>query len=162
MTPKKKVSRSEAILWSIALPGFGQLLNGKVLKGLSFVLIEFLVNLNSNLNLSLMYSFQWDFLNASKCLNYEWLLFYPCCYMFAMWDAFKDADGPTLKRFTYVPFVSGAIFVTVAIFYSTSRFLFGHLIGPIFFPLLSVIPGLIIGFILKIVLEYHYSPSQEH
>lgn len=150
---QRKVSRIEAILWSIALPGFGQLLNGRVVKGLVFILIEFVVNLNSNLNLSLMYSFQWDFLKANNSLNFEWVLFYPCFYMFAMWDAFKEADGPTLKRFTYMPFVCGAIIVTVAIFYSTDRFYFGRHLGPVFFPILSLVPGLMIGFLIKWVLE---------
>ncbi len=25
--------------------------------------------------------------------NYQWLMFYPCLYFFAMWDAFKEAGG---------------------------------------------------------------------
>ncbi|MBU8878855.1 hypothetical protein BGM26_07630 [Bacillus sp. FJAT-29790] len=32
----------EALLWSIALPGFGQFLNGKPIKGIVFVFLEFL------------------------------------------------------------------------------------------------------------------------
>ena len=34
----------EAILWSIALPGFAQLLNKKFVKGIFFIFLEFLVN----------------------------------------------------------------------------------------------------------------------
>jgi hypothetical protein len=39
----------EAILWSIALPGFAQLLNRKFLKGIVFIFFEFLVNVKSPL-----------------------------------------------------------------------------------------------------------------
>lgn len=100
-----------------------------------------------------MYSFQLDFISAEKVLNYEWILFYPCSYMFAMWDAFKDADGSQLRPFTYMPFVCGAIFVTVAIFYSTDRFYLGEKLGPIFLPILSLIPGLLVGFLIKWLLD---------
>lgn len=150
---KKNVSRIEALLWSVALPGFGQLLNGKVLKGLIFVLIEFIVNVKSQFNLAIMYSFQGLFHNAQEILDFQWLLFYPCCYMFAMWDAYKDAEEPAPSRFTYFPFFCGALSVTIAIFYSTDQYITGKLLGPIFFPLLSVVPGILIGLIIKIVFQ---------
>ncbi len=35
----------EKLFWSIALPGFGQLLNGKYLKGGLFIFLEFLINI---------------------------------------------------------------------------------------------------------------------
>jgi hypothetical protein len=35
--------RVEKLLWSIALPGFGQILNGDLLKGLLFIALEFLI-----------------------------------------------------------------------------------------------------------------------
>jgi hypothetical protein len=40
----------EKLLWSIALPGFGQFLNGKLIKGVVFVFLEFLINVQSNFN----------------------------------------------------------------------------------------------------------------
>ena len=40
----------EKLLWSIALPGFGQLLNGKYVKGIIFILLEFVVNVQANFN----------------------------------------------------------------------------------------------------------------
>jgi hypothetical protein len=42
--------RIEKRLWSIALPGFGQLLNGKFLKGLLLIGLEVLINVQSNFN----------------------------------------------------------------------------------------------------------------
>lgn len=150
---KSKASRHEALFWSIALPGFGQLLNGKLVKGCLFVLLEFLINVRSHFNLGIMYSFQGNFEQAQACLDFQWLLFYPCMYMFAMWDAYKDASGMPTSRYTYIPFVCGAVVVTTAIFYSTNQFLFGRLLGPVFFPLLSLLPALIIGFIIKSALD---------
>lgn len=41
---KNVVNPKERLLWSIALPGFGQFLNKKYLKGIVFVFLEFLVN----------------------------------------------------------------------------------------------------------------------
>jgi hypothetical protein len=40
----------EKLLWSIALPGFGQFLNGRLLKGSAFVFLEFLINIQANFN----------------------------------------------------------------------------------------------------------------
>jgi hypothetical protein len=77
----------EKLLWSIALPGFGQLLNHKYIKGILLITLEFLVNVLSNFNKAIILSFQGDILSAIKITNYQWLMFYPCLYFFAMWDA---------------------------------------------------------------------------
>jgi hypothetical protein len=45
-----KCDRIEVLLWSIALPGFGQILNGNFLKGLLLIGLEFMINVQSNLN----------------------------------------------------------------------------------------------------------------
>ncbi len=40
----------EAIFWSIALPGFAKILNGKILKGFLFIVLEILSKAKSNFN----------------------------------------------------------------------------------------------------------------
>ncbi len=55
--------------------------------------LEFLINLFSNLNSAILLSFHGKTLVAIAITNYNWLLFYPCIYSFAMWDAVKDAGG---------------------------------------------------------------------
>ena len=85
MNPKEK------LLWSIALPGFGQLLNGKYLKGILFIVLEFTINVQSHFNELILFSFNGDIEKAVEHTEYQWLMFYPCVYFFAMWDAFKDA-----------------------------------------------------------------------
>jgi hypothetical protein len=140
----------EKLLWSIALPGFAQLLNQKYIKGITFIILEFIVNVESNFNLAIMFSFHGDIITAIEQTNYQWLMFYPCLYFFAMWDAIKDAKGNN-PPFSFLPFVFAAYFVTVGIIYSSKIKIFGILLGPVFLPILFTIPGLLTGFlILKI------------
>lgn len=145
----------ESIFWSIALPGFGQLLNKKIIKGIIFITLEFIVNVQAHFNKIIMLSFNGDIQNAIIHANYQWLMFYPCLYFFAMWDAFKDAGGGR-ARYSFLPFVFSAYFVTVGVMYSTSGEIFGILLGPVWFPMLMVIPGLAVGFLLmKVLNRFH-------
>lgn len=141
----------EKLLWSIALPGFGQFLNKKYLKGLVFIFLEFLVNSQANFNSIIMLSFHWEIEKAISLANYQWLMFYPCLYFFAMWDAFKDAGGGR-DKYSFLPFVFAAYFVTVGCIYSSDLKILGILFGPVWLPMLSVIPGLIIGLILRAIM----------
>ncbi|CAN7529753.1 hypothetical protein [Rossellomorea sp. LjRoot5] len=149
---KKKDKIIESILWSIALPGFPQLLNGRLVKGILFIGLEFVINVMANFNEIIRLSFIGNIEDAVSHTNYQWLMFYPCLYFFAMWDAFKDAGGGE-KPYSYLPFVSSAFLVTVGIMYSAQAKISGILLGSVWFPMLCVIPGLIIGFSLKILLN---------
>nr|WP_285850783.1 hypothetical protein [Niallia circulans] len=153
--PGKDVNKNsfEKLLWSIALPGFGQLLNKKYIKGIIFILLELVVNIQANFNKAIILSFHGHTSASLEEVNLKWLMFYPCLYFFAMWDAVKDADeegenSPLL----FLPFVFAAYFVTVGLIYSSEVFLFGHLIGPIFLPMLLVLPGVIVGLVIRKVI----------
>ena len=141
----------EAILWSIALPGFAQLLNRKFVKGIVFIFLEFLVNINSHFNIVILYSFQGNIREAIEATNYQWLMFYPCLYMFSMWDAYKDAKGGT-PPYSYLPFVFGAYFVTIGLIFSPTLTLGHILLGPMWLPILSLIPGLLVGYFVRVIL----------
>ncbi|KPC98981.1 hypothetical protein LR69_02817 [Geobacillus sp. BCO2] len=78
-------------------------------------------------------------------------MFYPCLYFFAMWDAFKDAGGGRTP-YSFLPFVVSAYFVTVGLMYSTHVMVGGVFFGPIWLPILAVIPGLFIGWLLQFLL----------
>ena len=138
----------EKLLWSIALPGFGQLLNRKYIKGILFILLEFVINVQANFNEIIMLSFQGDIEKAIVQADYQWLLFYPCLYFYAMWDAYKDSGGGK-EPFSFLPFVFSAYLVTVGCMYSSIFRIFGILLGPVWLPMLCVIPGIIIGLFLK-------------
>ena len=145
---RSSITKLEAILWSIALPGFPQLLVGLWFKGTLFVLLEIVFNVQSNFNQAIMYSFLGETERAARTINYQWLMFYPCLYMFAMWDAYKISMEKE-EQYAYLPFVFSAYFVTVGLIYSPKVYVFGQFIGPIFLPMLFVIPGVGIGLVLK-------------
>ncbi|NRG46957.1 hypothetical protein HRF87_19680 [Bacillus sp. CRN 9] len=148
----------EKLFWSIAFPGFGQYLNGKFFKGTIFLGLEILFNVMANFNEIIMLSFQGKIEQAAELANYGWLMFYPCLYFFAIWDAFKDAGGGK-GRYSFLPFVFSAYFVTVGLMYSTEVTIFGVFFGPVWLPMLSVIPGVLVGWIIKKILLKFTSTS---
>lgn len=145
----------EKLLWSIAIPGFGQLLNQKYVKGILLITLEIFINIKSNLNSVIIYSFYGDIDKAIENTNYTWLLFYPCLYFFAIWDAYRDAvkDHPP---FLFIPFVLAAYFSTIGVIYSRSFKLIGILLGPIWLSLIFAILGLAFGIIMKKLLIRKY------
>lgn len=149
----KRLSKLEGILWSVALPGFPQLLTGQFLKGALLVILEFVINVNSNFNQAIMYSFLWEIDKAFKVVDYQWLMFYPCVYMFSMWDAYRHALDEKIKR-SYLPFVFGAYMVTVGLMLSPKLKIFGISLGPVFWPMLFLLPGLLIGFVIRIIMNH--------
>ncbi|GAA4858794.1 hypothetical protein GCM10023310_42510 [Paenibacillus vulneris] len=140
-----KASRVEAILWSIALPGFGQLLNGKYIKGILLIVLEFFINLKSNLNMIIISSFHGDIQATIDQTNYHWFMFYPCVYMFGIWDAYKDAGGGT-KPYAVVPFTFGAFFGTIGVVYSSD------FLGAIWLGIFGLCVGFLIGMGLRLIL----------
>lgn len=147
----KTISKLEAILWSVALPGFPQLLINSVIKGILFVLLEFLINVQSNFNEAIRLSFLGETRLSAEVIDYQWLMFYPCLYMFAMWDAFKSAEGER-DKYAFLPFVCSAYTVTTGLMVSPKVFINGIFIGPVFFPMLCVLPGVAAGLLLKYLL----------
>ena len=139
--------RTEKLLWSIALPGFGQFLNRQYVKGITLLVLEILINVQSNLNQIIISSFEGNIRMAIDQTNYPWLMFYPCVYMFGIWDAYKDANGE-ISQFSYLPFVLGAFFATIGIIYSNTFHVSGIMLGPIWLPMLYCGIGIAIGILL--------------
>jgi hypothetical protein len=133
----------ERIFWSIAFPGFGQFLNGKYIKGITFIILELVINVRANFNAEI-----------------GWLMFYPCIYFFAMWDAFKD-NGGGKHPLTFLPFAFCAYSVTVGLMYYSKIEIAHHNLGPVFLPMLFVIPGILIGLLLKILLSFLLNVKKE-
>lgn len=149
---KKDVSQTvngiEVVLWSIALLGFGQFLNGKYFKGTLLLLLEFLINVQSHLNLVIISSFKGDTKTAVEQTDFQWLMFYPCLYMFSIWDAYRDAGGRNAP-FSYLPFVFSAYLGTIGVIYSANLRLMGKLIGPIWLPIIFMLVGTGLGLLLR-------------
>lgn len=146
--PMKKINKLEAILWNIAFPGFSQLLMGHYIKGVLFVVLEFIMNVRGRFNQAILYSFLGEIEKAEAIINYQWLMFYPCVYMFSLWDGYRSAM-PVDEKYSYLPFVFGAYFVTVGLIFSRAVTIFQIHPGPVFLPMLFLLPGLLIGFVIK-------------
>jgi hypothetical protein len=80
-----------ALLWSMALPGFGQVYNGNYILGFVFVVAELMVNNMSKLNLSFLYTLHGDFNQSHNVVDFQWGMFYPSLWGFGMWQAFNKA-----------------------------------------------------------------------
>lgn len=80
-----------ALAWSALLTGFGHLYNMKIFKaGILLgwaVAIIFLANINS----AIAATFTGNFHRVEEIINYQWLLFFPSIYVFALWDSYNDA-----------------------------------------------------------------------
>ncbi|MFC3039414.1 hypothetical protein ACFOGI_04060 [Virgibacillus xinjiangensis] len=144
----KRSRKLEAVLWSVALPGFAQLLNRKYVKGILLIALEFIINVMGNFNRIIVLSFHGHTQEAVEQTDYMWLMFYPCLYFFAIWDAYRDAGGNE-RPFAYLPLVFSAYFVTLGLILSPNFTLFGYLIGPMWLPMLFLPIGLGIGAVIR-------------
>ncbi|WP_373895187.1 hypothetical protein [Virgibacillus sp. CBA3643] len=81
--------RSPSIVawWSAAFPGFGHLLLGKYILGFALCIWEVVVNVNANINLAIMYSFQGNIDMVINVLDTRWLLVYLPVYFFGIWHS---------------------------------------------------------------------------
>lgn len=153
---KTNIDAMEKLLWSVAIPGFGQLLNGKYFKGIMLILLEFIINSKGNINTIIVSSFYGQTELAVQQANYQWLMFYPCVYLYSLWDAFRDGQEKETPLL-FLPFVLAAYIETISVIYSKTFRINGILLGPIFLPMISIFIGLGIGFIIRSILlkVYH-------
>ncbi|MBM6616824.1 hypothetical protein [Bacillus suaedaesalsae] len=75
--------------WSAAFPGFGHLLLSKYIRGYLLFMWEVIVNIQANVNLAMIYSFQGDIELAKSVLDTRWLLMYIPVYIFGIWDSYR-------------------------------------------------------------------------
>lgn len=80
-----------ALLWSATMAGFGQFYNGQYIFGFLLLVCEFIANVQSNLNVSILHSFHLDHQRAHDIVDFQWGLFYPSIYVFSMWQAYNKA-----------------------------------------------------------------------
>jgi hypothetical protein len=92
--PKKRYkSPFVAALWSIFIPGFGQFYVQDYIPGLVLVIFEVALNLLSNLNVAIYYSFTGNFNKAASVIDMEYGLFYPSVYVYNIWHAYNKAKA---------------------------------------------------------------------
>ncbi|WNF38763.1 hypothetical protein RJD24_10215 [Bacillaceae bacterium IKA-2] len=96
MTFKKKInvykSPKAAALWSIALPGLGQVYNRDYIVGFILLIGEVIINVMSNLNLAIFYAFTGNVQQSFQVIDFQWGLFYPSLYAYSIWSAYNRAN----------------------------------------------------------------------
>lgn len=145
--------KDRSIIMEYSISRVWAIIESKICERNFFVLLEFIVNVQSHFNEIILYSFHGEIDKAIHHANYQWLLFYPCVYFFTMWDAFKDAGGGR-SQFSFYPFVFSAYFVTIGAITAPKLRTFGILLGPVWLGMLAVIPGVIVGLFIKRITIY--------
>jgi len=140
----------EAALWSAAIPGFGQIINKKYFKGLMLIGLEIMLNMCSGLNTIIIYSFHGQTLEAMNLTNYQWLMFYPCIYLFAIWDAYRDAGGNEVPLL-FLPFTISAYSGTIGIIFSNTFMINNIFPGPFWLMLCFSLIGFGLGFVIRLI-----------
>ncbi|WLD94592.1 hypothetical protein [Alkalihalobacillus sp. AL-G] len=141
------------MFWSVALPGLGQLLNRKYFKGILLLSLEFLINVQANFNMIILKSFQGKIEEAIHTADYQWLMFYPCMYLYALWDTYYDAHNGDPPKYSFFPFVFAAYFITIGVMYSPVFKISGVLFGPVWLPILFCFIGIAIGQVLQKIFQ---------
>lgn len=108
-----------AALFTMLMPGFGQIYNRQFIKGVIFVVFEHYDNMVGKINSAIQLDFNGFHQKALDIVIYDGLLFYPGFYAYAIWDAWYYAKEGANKTTTAVPFIFagflgefGAIFAT--------------------------------------------------
>lgn len=77
------------VWWSLAFPGAGHMMLCKYFTGFMLMLWEFIINVNSNINLAIMLSMTGQFDKAKAVLDPRWFFLYMGVYLFALWDSYR-------------------------------------------------------------------------
>lgn len=102
--------RNIAALFSILMPGFGQVYNRQFIKGIAFLVIEHFINILGKINTAIWLDFNGLHQQALETLNNEGALFYPSFYVYVVWDAWYFAKKGANKTTTAIPFIIAGFF----------------------------------------------------
>ncbi|MBP1964780.1 hypothetical protein [Paenibacillus aceris] len=79
-----------AVVWSLLMPGMGQLYTHRIINAF-FVLVNWIVvSYLSHLLEGIHYLLYWDLSRAASVLDMHWILFLPSIYGFAVYDAYVN------------------------------------------------------------------------
>lgn len=79
------------VFWSLAFPGGGHMMLCKYFTGAMLMLWEFVINVESKLNLAIELSMTGHFDQAKSVLEPRWFFLYMGVYLFAIWDSYRLA-----------------------------------------------------------------------
>lgn len=75
--------------WSAAFPGFGHLHLGIYIKGFILFFWEIIINVNTNINLAMVYTFTGQLDRVKDVLNIRLLIIYIPVYFYCIWDSYR-------------------------------------------------------------------------
>lgn len=78
-------------VWSALLTGFGHIYNNKTFKALILLGWTVAIIYFANLSDAIVYTLLGNFDQARQIIDYQWVLFFPSVYIFAIWDSYNDA-----------------------------------------------------------------------
>ncbi len=81
-----------AALWSLMMPGLGDIYNRKIPSAVFILVSWILICYKSHILNAIVYSFTGHFVQATAALNIEWTLFLPSILGFAIYNAFNIAN----------------------------------------------------------------------
>lgn len=158
-----------ALLWSITLPGFGQVYNGQIIVGVIFMVWELAANVLSDLNMAILYSFHGNFEKAHDIINYEWGMFYPSIWLFSIWQAYNKSysinasiNGTQNRETRLIGLFFGITFgMNLGIYWHfpgtfDSLYIFNFLKSPVFFGLILGILFGLLGYLIERLIRHHH------
>jgi hypothetical protein len=131
-----------AALFSILMPGLGQVYNRQFARGIIFLLIEHYDNAFSHINAAIHFDFNGFHQEALNVTDFGYLLFYPGFYAYVVWDAWFFAKQGADKTKTAIPFVIGGFLGEFASIYAT------HLTVPTLTTGLVMIFPMVVGMVV--------------
>lgn len=137
-----------AILMSTLGCGIGQIYNKQFIKSAYFLAILMILNVKSNLNEAMIYSFLGQMDQASETLNASWAMIWMGFFYIAMYEAYTTSYKKIYSKEAHavdaVPFAIAVMLGDMGIIYE--RF---TPLGPIFFPIVTSLIGMGVGGLIR-------------
>jgi len=77
-------------MWSAFFPGFGHIALGSYINGFILVIWEIVINMNSKINLAIVYSFQGKFDLVKSILDKRWAFLYISTFIYAIISSYRE------------------------------------------------------------------------
>lgn len=75
--------------WSMMSPGLGYFMQDRTLKALITVIWGIAININSKINLAIVYSLTGQFDMAKKAIDTRWFILFIAVYLYGIWDGYR-------------------------------------------------------------------------
>jgi hypothetical protein len=134
--------RNLAALFSMLMPGFGQLYNRQFLKSVFLLIVEHYDNVFGKINTAIHLDFNGFHQKALETANFQYVLFYPGFYAYTVWDAWYFAKPNADKTKSAIPFLIGGILGEFGAIFASRLYIPTLTVG-----LLMIVP-MIIGMII--------------